>query len=282
MTDFIKKVIRPIFAKLGIYHKAYELFFLFREYYFFLTNIFKKSFCKTAVILMYHRVDTVSNDERLLVVTPEVFESHLIFLKERYEVIALPELVSRLQNKQLTGREAVITFDDGYLDNLTNALPLLEKYQLPATIFVTTGFLGEVSNLPWDSEYKIPADKPTFLNPQELKLLSGNPLITIGAHSVTHPRLSELANNDQATEILESKHALETILNNPISLFAYPFGGVFDYNQETIEGVRKAGFVAACATIPKLVTYKSALFELPRINIRNYPVRTLRKNLFSK
>lgn len=101
-------------------------------------------------VLLYHRIFNPSIDAQLLSVTPENFEQQLIFLQENYEVISYQTLVHKLVEKNLCNRSICITFDDGYFDNYSEALPLLKKYNIPATIFVCTGNIGSSNEFWWD------------------------------------------------------------------------------------------------------------------------------------
>lgn len=97
-------------------------------------------------LLMYHRI-TPERDVLGLSVSPQFFELQLQFLKSRFEIVSLGEAVSLLEAGAISGEYAVLTFDDGYRDNYDHAFPLLKKYQVPATIFVTvegleTGYFG--------------------------------------------------------------------------------------------------------------------------------------------
>src|SRR5262245_6029253 len=93
-----------------------------------------------AVILLYHRVSELPTDPQLLCVTPAHFAEHLEILRKEYKPIGLRELSHAYQQEKLPRRAVVVTFDDGYFDNLANAKPLLEHYNIPATLFVTTGY----------------------------------------------------------------------------------------------------------------------------------------------
>lgn len=96
-------------------------------------------------VLYYHRVNDMENDRHLLCVTPENFEQQIKFLKHSYNILRFEE------DWSLTDRESiVITFDDGYMDNLTEALPVLESEGVPATVFVSTGSMKGNCNLWWD------------------------------------------------------------------------------------------------------------------------------------
>ena len=94
-------------------------------------------------ILLYHRIDDATLDPFNLCVSPDHFEEQLAFIAETGQALALHDFMARKNSGQLDRGSICLTFDDGYLDVLTRALPLLEKYEVPATVFVTTGNLGE-------------------------------------------------------------------------------------------------------------------------------------------
>jgi peptidoglycan/xylan/chitin deacetylase (PgdA/CDA1 family) len=102
------------------------------------------------VILLYHRVADTKDDPQLLCISPRNFREHLEVIRERYRPLSLQELVRSLEACRLPERFVVITFDDGYADNLHNAKPLLAKAGVPATVFVSTGCLGGSQGFWWD------------------------------------------------------------------------------------------------------------------------------------
>ena len=89
-----------------------------------------------SIVLLYHRVTNLETDVEQLAVTPERFEAHLQFLKHQYRLLSLPEFVSHLRAGRYVPNSVLVTFDDGYRDNVTTAYPLLKKYSIPAAIFV--------------------------------------------------------------------------------------------------------------------------------------------------
>jgi peptidoglycan/xylan/chitin deacetylase (PgdA/CDA1 family) len=91
------------------------------------------------VILMYHQVIERSSDPWNLCVSPRHFAEQLKILKQNYPILSLHDLLISLKNARLPKRGVVLTFDDGYADNLWNAKPLLEKYEVPGTVFVASG-----------------------------------------------------------------------------------------------------------------------------------------------
>jgi peptidoglycan/xylan/chitin deacetylase (PgdA/CDA1 family) len=104
---------------------------------------------RKALILLYHRVAKVNSDPWALAVTPRHFAEHLEILQQSATPIKLQQLV-QTSFDDLPERSVIITFDDGYADNLYNAKPLLERYAIPATIFLTTGHIGYEREFWWD------------------------------------------------------------------------------------------------------------------------------------
>ena len=103
-----------------------------------------------AVILLYHRITDLNSDPQLLSITPEHFTEHLEHLREYYYPMNLNKLAEAIKGKQVPNHTFVITFDDGYVDNLWNAKPILEKYKIPATIFITSKYVGQNQEFWWD------------------------------------------------------------------------------------------------------------------------------------
>ncbi|RPI71338.1 MAG: polysaccharide deacetylase family protein, partial [Desulfobacteraceae bacterium] len=126
-----------------------------------------------ALILLYHRIATPPIDPQLLAVAQAHFEQHLDVICKYYHPLSLNDLCRAIQTKAVPPHSIVITFDDGYSDNLYAAKPLLEKYNIPATVFVTGGLIGPSASLWWDELARI------FLQPGPL------------------PRVLELTINDQ-------------------------------------------------------------------------------------
>ena len=108
-----------------------------------------------AAVLSYHRVCDAELDPFLLAVTPERFAEHLEVISERWRPMSLREAVESLRAGKLPSRAVVLTFDDGYADNLHGAKPLLERHGIPATVFVTTGYLGGEREFWWDELVRI-------------------------------------------------------------------------------------------------------------------------------
>jgi peptidoglycan/xylan/chitin deacetylase (PgdA/CDA1 family) len=128
------------------------------------------SLSKKAVILLYHRVFESSSDPQLLCVSPSRFESHLKHLRKYYNPISLTDLSQALGEGRLPKRAVVVTFDDGYWDNYAFAKPLLERYEIPATIFVTSDYVGRQCEFWWDEIERLLLASPCRLAHIELKV----------------------------------------------------------------------------------------------------------------
>ncbi len=102
------------------------------------------------LILLYHRVAEVGSDPWSLCVTPRHFAEHLEVLRKHCFPVKLQQLAQVLQDGEPLHRQVGVTFDDGYADNLHNAKPLLERYDIPATVFVTSGYIGQEREFWWD------------------------------------------------------------------------------------------------------------------------------------
>jgi peptidoglycan/xylan/chitin deacetylase (PgdA/CDA1 family) len=177
------------------------------------------------------------------------------------------------------GRSAVskketitITFDDGFVSNLTEAVPLMKKVGVQAINYLVADRLGQTSD--WEAQEGGEAD-PLMDESQVREWLAAGH--QIGAHTCTHPRLSQLSDAQANEEISASRKKLEDRFGLPVEHFAYPYG---DYNERTVELVRQAGFETAVTMHRGVNLPNTPLFELKRWTAR-YESRNL-KNLLRK
>ena len=132
----------------------------------YILNWFKRRRTSTGLILLYHRVTDLNSDPWQLCVSPSNFEQQMQMLSETYAPVWLGKLASILEAKQLPRSAVVVTFDDGYADNLYQALPILEQFDVPATFFLTTGGLNRKREFWWDELDRIllqPGSLPEIL-----------------------------------------------------------------------------------------------------------------------
>jgi peptidoglycan/xylan/chitin deacetylase (PgdA/CDA1 family) len=156
-------------------------------------------------VLVYHTISSPPEPmEADADISPEKFERQLRWLARWRRVVPLEETLEATASRRLVA----ITFDDGFRDNLTVALPLLEKFQLPMTLFVTAGFLG----------------RDAYLSKSELREISEHPLVTIGAHGLWHRHFNRLTQAEAKFELTESRRLLAEVIGKEIELLAWPYG----------------------------------------------------------
>lgn len=198
-------------------------------------------------VIMYHRFIEQDSEKGVhgtwMPIT--MFEKHLRLMKWLgYEALTFRDLADKgfIHRLQYGKKYLMITADDGYQDNLTRMLPLLEKYGYKAVVYVVT---GEGYNR-WDVEHPTnPDTKVSLMSGEQVKALAASGHVEIGGHTLTHPRLSKLTPEQQAHEIQENKRQLETLLGHPLLSFAYPYG---DINDSAKEQAIAAGYRFAVAT----------------------------------
>ncbi|MDQ4077912.1 MAG: polysaccharide deacetylase family protein [Chloroflexota bacterium] len=133
------------------------------------------AFEQRVLILLYHRIVTSESDLWNLSVTPHHFDEHLQVL-QHFRTMELQQLARALRAGSLPRRAVVITFDDGYADNLYNAKPLLERYDIPATVFLVSGSIGHKREFWWDELERVLL-QPDVL-PRKLCLtINGSPYV---------------------------------------------------------------------------------------------------------
>jgi peptidoglycan/xylan/chitin deacetylase (PgdA/CDA1 family) len=197
--------------------------------------------------------------------TPELFTQQMAFISENgYEAFTVTELVEILarDHTQLPKRPVVLTFDDAFSDFYTNALPVLRDFNLKATLYVTTGYIGESSR--WLNSLGEGA-RPT-MTWEQLAEVADEGLVECGSHSHTHPQLDAIPRARAQEEIAQSKHLLETYLGHEITSFAYPHG----YYDSTVRAmVREAGYLSACGVKHAISSTSDDRFALARIIVSN-------------
>jgi len=234
-----------------------------------------------ATVLIYHRVANVTDDPHLLSVSVKKFEAQIKYLSQNFHLVNLAEISNKHNLLSKDKENIAITFDDGYQDNYYNALPILKKYNAPATIFVATNMINSNKPYYWEEQTR-PVDRGKCMTVNQLKKIDQEPLITIGAHTRSHPRLIKLSPAQQSQEISGSKTDLEKILNHPVDSFSYPFGGYSDISSQTINIVRQSGFKFAVANWSGNMTIFENIYTIPRIIIRNWDLKTFVKYLHGK
>lgn len=195
-------------------------------------------------VLAYHRiVDSIPAEDYCQVcMTRKHFERQMRhFARLGYRTLPL-EVAGALMvsNRPIPPKHFAITFDDGFEDIYSNAIPILRDLSFTATIFVVSGLVGKINA--WDEGKGCVAPLMGWSLIKELAQAG----FTIGAHTVSHPDLSQLPRDLAWHEISASREAIERMLGIPIRTFAYPYG---KWSEMTRELVRDAGFNLACNDI---------------------------------
>ena len=202
---------------------------------------------RTVMVLNYHKVV----DEHMSLSVPLAdFEQHMKWLKEYgYTSITPEELYDFIVNGgELPERPVLITFDDGYKDNYTNAYPIMKKYGFKGTIFVVTGFLGVYDN---------------YMTWEQAKELSDNGF-SIESHTYSHKSMTEASDEEISKELTKSRDTIRNKLGIEADFMAYPTG---TYNLHIAELVQKAGYKGAFTIKYDNVSRESNVYALERVPI---------------
>ena len=216
---------------------------------------------KPIPILMYHSIANMPKGTpmRSLHVPPRRFAWQMKLLKWLgYKGVNMSELLPYLKGEK-TGKVVGITFDDGYRNNLTQALPVLKKHGFSATCYLVSENIG--GNNYWDLDKGIPENP--IMNHNEIKswIASG---MEIGSHAQHHIRLSQYNSDIITQEVSLSKDELTSTFNCTINHFCYPYG---DYNDQVVDAVKSAGYQSATTVNRARATSEDNPWMLPRVFI---------------
>ncbi|GBD95046.1 poly-beta-1,6-N-acetyl-D-glucosamine N-deacetylase precursor [bacterium BMS3Abin05] len=224
-----------------------------------------KVILKNVYIFAYHHVckKRLPSAAR---VTPGQFEKHILILKElNVQFFSLDELFSL--PSESSQKRVAITFDDGFSCVYENAFPILEKYKLPASVFLVTHFMGQKSA--WDVNFG--SRRPHHLSWAQVKEMAGHKF-TFGSHSHTHPDLKSNSCNTIRRELKTSKELIEDKLGEPVNLLAYPFGR---FSSQTKQIAKSLDYKLGFTLIPESTIEEP--FQIPRFGVYLFDL-----NLFFK
>ncbi len=219
---------------------------------------------KKIPILMYHSISDDANVKfKQFTVPLTLFADQMSYLHNSgYRTVNITQCLDILYQDfpTLPDKIVVLTFDDGFSDFYTEALPVLKKYNFTATIYITTGFIDKTST--WLQREGEPGRQMlTWAQVVEISR-SG---IECGAHTHHHPQLDTLPIAIAKNEIVQSKELLEHYLNQDVLSFAYPFG----YSTAAVrQAVRDAGYTSACAVKHDMTSEHTDPFALARFMVR--------------
>ena len=218
-------------------------------------------------VLMYHKIpDAPLVTKHQIYVTKANFEKHLAYFHRRKLtpitfVDYLRYASGELPLAEFPPRPIILTFDDGYTDNYTNLLPLMQRYGYRGVLYLLGDF--EVRYNRWDVDADPTEPRADIMNPEQKRAFVAAGW-EIGAHTQSHPRLTTLPLAEATAEIARSKAALESALKIKIVSFAYPFG---DLNEALKRAVREAGFALGVATDTGGLTIEDDRLQVFRVNM---------------
>lgn len=211
-------------------------------------------------ILMYHQVGEFPRPaaHRSTYCHIRRFKAQMAWLRHfRYRVIGLDQAFAALSGeKPVPDHAVVLTFDDGCEDFNDYVLPVLRRYNFPATVFPVAGLLGRESE--WFAAQG--REAPKIMDGETLRQLRQLGIL-VGGHTMTHPRLSRIGRAEMKQEIVQSKEVLEDLLGESLDFFCYPYG---DFDTEITRTVREAGYRCALSCIRGSATGADDPFLLPR------------------
>jgi peptidoglycan/xylan/chitin deacetylase (PgdA/CDA1 family) len=212
-------------------------------------------------ILMYHRIATGGPpDLKRWRLTPELFDAHMNALhRAGYHTITLAEWAEGLaQQRPVRGKRVLLTFDDGYSDFLSEAIPILRRHDFSATVFLVAERIGQTAL--WDADF---GECAPLMSWEEIKSLQAIG-IEFGAHSCIHRKMTEMGSTELAEDTKRTRAILEEGLGIPVPTLAYPYG---DQNESVRRIVGEAGTRAAVTTEQGISKLGDDLLRLPRIEI---------------
>lgn len=208
----------------------------------------------TPPVLMYHDVMDIQPQtdptHQIIAIRPEHLEEQFKYLSENnYSTIFVSQFVHALENHtEIPANTVVITFDDGMSDVYETVVPLLKKYNIKITAFVNPGFDGANGRM----------------TREQLREVYESGYVELGAHTMTHQKLTEITDDEARSEIQESRDEIEKIIGAPITSFAYPFGK-FGYREEKM--VADSGFMFAFAADDSHGRTHEDFLALPRVTV---------------
>jgi peptidoglycan/xylan/chitin deacetylase (PgdA/CDA1 family) len=227
----------------------------------------------TLRVLMYHKINDVA--ENPLSVPVGLFDEQLGLLRDLgYTVVDLDQVLDHYTvGTPLPPRAVLITFDDGYRDNLENAVEILGRHGYPAVLFVPIGYLDTTLPLPHEERLAQRGIVNRTIDWSDLPDLERGG-IRVEAHGISHRPLADLEVDEAAREIVLAKLKLEEALGRPVRAFAYVKGSEAHFKLVHLSLLRQAGYDIAFTSVSGANSPQTDPLRLHRYNVEPYPPRT--------
>jgi peptidoglycan/xylan/chitin deacetylase (PgdA/CDA1 family) len=212
-------------------------------------------------ILMYHSVHPQPD---AYAVTPSRFREHIALVKRLYPVVALKDVHAHLGDNG--NRRIIITFDDAFEDFLEHAYPTLVEFNVPATLFVPTGFVGRFND--WDSHMPHVTRK-RIMDIHALRRVAADGLVDLGSHTVDHACMRRLARAEMQAQASSSKQWLEDTFGRSITMFSYPYGQRDHFSGLTERVLAENNYTTAVTTCWGTRNSRRQTLSLRRIHFAN-------------
>jgi len=224
-------------------------------------------------VLMYHKVNDLPGNRMSM--PTSLFDEQMAQLRELgYRVVDLDAVLAHyLEAAPLPEGAVLITFDDGYRDNLSNAAPVLHRHGYAAVQFVPIAYVGESRPLPHENHLAAQGVHNPTVNWEEIRELEALG-VRVESHGISHKPLAELEIDEAAREIAISKLKLEEQLGRPVRAFSYVKGSEADYKPVHPSLVKQAGYDIAFTAVSGANSPRSDPLQLRRYNVEPYSERT--------
>jgi peptidoglycan/xylan/chitin deacetylase (PgdA/CDA1 family) len=228
---------------------------------------------RTLRVLMYHKVNDLTPNPTT--VPTDVFAEQMALLGQLgYTPVSLEAVRDHYVSGAVLPEGAVlITFDDGYRDNLENAVPVLRQHGFPAVLFVPIGYLDDGRPLPHEELLHTLGVRNPTLDWDELGELE-RAGVRVESHGIGHWPLSELDPAEALREIAISKLRLEERLGREVEAYAFVKGSQADFRPEHASLVQQAGYKLAFTSVSGANSPSTDRYRLRRYNVEPYPART--------
>ena len=217
---------------------------------------------RPVAILVYHQIEKAppkGQPFRSLSVAPQAFARQMALLNLLgYRGLSMGALMPYLRGEK-SGKVVGLTFDDGYLNNLTHALPVLQKYGFTSTCYVVSGLAGKTNE--WDAPIGV-GQTALMSNFEMNQWIAGGQ--EIGSHTRDHVDLTAVSDRLAQQQIADGTSDLQTELQSPIKHFCYPFGR---YQSRHVDMVAAGGFATATTTARGRCYFGCNMLELPRVPV---------------
>lgn len=230
-----------------------------------IAGYYRRRFSSQVVVTAFHRVNDLIPEDGVTCSSAK-FERFCEFFLAHFRVLPFSKQVSSLRSGFGVSGTLSITFDDGYLDNYEVAVPILQRYKLPATFFIATDFIGTEKVAPWDKGLSHPMKWMDWRHVREISD-SG---FEIGCHTASHLDMGVSDRDTIKQELIRSKGVLEDKLGKPIRLFAYPFGGRKNISASALDVVQELGFECCASCYGGVNGAATNPYEIKRVGIAEW------------